>query len=144
MFFDLARLQDILPHRHPFLLPERVVVEAPGAHGVGYRFIHPDDPFLAVEEDDTRRFPWILALEMIVQTGAVVSAAACMEEVGVKPPEPGFLVGVQMRGVSAIAAGKELAASVRIIKKWGRFIVGEGEALSEGRVAVSSSFTLKR
>jgi 3-hydroxyacyl-[acyl-carrier-protein] dehydratase len=144
MLFDTARIMEILPHRPPFLLPERVEVEEPGVCGIGYRDIRPGDPFLTVDEYGAPCFPWFLALEMLAQTGAVVSAAACLEELDGSPPQPGFMVNAAMRGLTPIAVGRELAASVRIVKKWGRFILGEGEARSGGRLAVTGSFTLTR
>jgi 3-hydroxymyristoyl/3-hydroxydecanoyl-(acyl carrier protein) dehydratase len=144
MRFDTPRIMEILPHRPPFLLPRRVEVAEPGVCGIGFRDILPDDPFLTVDEHGAPCFPWFLALEMLAQTGAVISAAACLEEIDGSPPKPGFMVGASMRGLATIAVGQELTASVRIVKKWGRFIVGEGEARSGGRLAVTGSFTLTR
>lgn len=144
MRFDAARLMTVLPHRPPFLLPDRVDVREPGVSGVGYRLIRPDDPYLTRDEHGRPCFPWFLALELLAQTGAVVSAAACLEALADAPPAPGFMVAADLRGLAPIALGKELAGTVRIVKQWGRFIMGEGEARSGDRLAVTGSFTLSR
>ena len=131
--FDAARLQTILPHRPPFLLPERVDVLEPGVCGVGFRLIRPDDPYLTVDEHGAPCFPWFLALELLAQTGAVVSASGHPEDLAAAGPQPGFLAAVSLRGLAPIALGRELVGTVRIQKAWGRFIM----AASSGRFAAS-------
>lgn len=144
MLFDAARLLTVLPHRPPFLLPERVEVAEPGVRGTGYRLIRPDDPYLTRDERGQPCFPWFLALELLAQTCAVVCAATRLEAFAEAPPQPGFMVAAALHGLAPIALGRELAGTVRVVKTWGRFILGEGEAASGGIPAVTGSFTLSR
>lgn len=142
MRFDSTRIMAVLPHRPPFLLPHFVDVEEPGVRGVGQRDIRPDDPFLTVDEYGRPCFPWCLALEMLAQTGAVVSAAAV--PASAVPPQSGFVANAAMQAHAPLAMGRAMIATVRIVRTWGRFLMGEGEVRSGDRLAVTGSFTLAR
>ena len=42
---DYAKIAEVLPHRYPFLLVDRVVDCEPGKSGVGYKYLSANEDF---------------------------------------------------------------------------------------------------
>jgi 3-hydroxyacyl-[acyl-carrier-protein] dehydratase len=69
---DIGRILELLPHRYPFLLVDRVV-EIRGAHSaVGVKNVTANEPFFAGHFPGHPIMPGVLLVEAMAQTAAVL------------------------------------------------------------------------
>ena len=71
----IEELLQLLPHRFPFLLVDRIVDIEPGVRVTGVKTVTADEPFLATAEGQSLIMPGLLIIEALAQTGAVLLMA---------------------------------------------------------------------
>ncbi len=72
---DVQRIMEILPHRYPMLLIDRVVEMNGEESAVGIKNVTATEPFLAGHFPDKPVFPGVLLLEAMAQTAGVMVLA---------------------------------------------------------------------
>ena len=70
MELNTVQIMDILPHRPPFLLVDRITDYEPGVWARGYKCVALDEPFFAGHFPGRPILPGVLILEALAQTGA--------------------------------------------------------------------------
>ena len=68
---NVEQIQDIIPHRHPFLLIDKIEDYEPGEYAVGYKGVTYREGFFAGHFPQKAVMPGVLILEALAQTGAV-------------------------------------------------------------------------
>ncbi|MBO1005573.1 3-hydroxyacyl-ACP dehydratase FabZ [Pseudogracilibacillus auburnensis] len=134
---DIQQIKDIIPHRYPFLLVDKVIEMETGKRVVGLKNVSANEPFFAGHFPDYPVMPGVLILEALAQVGAI--AVLDMEQ---NKGKIGFLAGVdKCRFKRQVKPGDQLRLEVEIIRMKGPIGKGKGIATIDGEVACEAEIT---
>ena len=111
----IKEIQEIIPHRHPFLLIDCVEELEPGVGAVGYKSVTYNEPFFAGHFPQEPVMPGVLIVEALAQTGAV--AILSLEENKGKTAYFGGMNNVKFK--KKVVPGDRLRLECKIIKRKG-------------------------
>ena len=69
---DIEAIKQILPHRYPFLLVDRILALEPGKRAVGLKNITVNEPFFQGHFPQRSIMPGVLIIEIMAQVGGVM------------------------------------------------------------------------
>ena len=121
---DIKEIMNILPHRHPFLLIDRVLEMEEGKKCVALKNVTMNEPFFQGHFPQEPVMPGVLIIEALAQTGAV--AMLSMEEFKGKIAFFGGIDKAKFRG--KVVPGDTLRLEVEMIKIKRNAGIGNGIA----------------
>ena len=131
------QIMEIIPHRDPFLLIDKVVELEPGVKCVAEKYMKPDEFWFKGHFPDYPVVPGVLMVEMMAQAGCV-AMLTLPENKG----KLGFFGGIkEAKFRRQVVPGDTLRLEVEIIKVKGAIGVGKGTATVNGEKAVSAEIT---
>ena len=72
---DIEAIKEILPHRYPFLLVDRITELEPGRRAVGIKNVTANEPFFQGHFPERAIMPGVLLIEAMAQVGGVMILA---------------------------------------------------------------------
>ena len=137
MQYDSNQIAEILPHRYPFALVDRIVDGEPGRWARGVKCVTVNEPFFCGHFPQHHVMPGVLILEALAQVGAVA--------VLTKPENQGkiaFFGGIrEARFRTQVRPGDRLELSCTLVKEKGPVGIGEAVATVDGKVAARAMLT---
>ena len=138
--YTVEEIMEMLPHRYPFLLVDRLEVEEPGVKGIGLKNVTMNEEFFQGHFPGNPVMPGVLQIEAMAQTaGAVVISG--MENYKENKLGVFFMSidGVKFR--KPVKPGDQLFMHVEKIKERAKVYVFKGEAKVDGKVVSEAEFT---
>lgn len=138
MKLGIKEIQEIIPHRHPFLLIDTIEELEPGVRAVGYKSITYNEPQFAGHFPQEPVMSRVLMVEALAQVGAV--AILSVEENKGKTAYFGAINNAKFK--QKVVPGERLKLECEIIKQKGPVGIGKAVATNnEGKVAVLAELT---
>ena len=134
---NIKQIQEIIPHRHPFLLVDYIEDYEPGQYAVGYKCVTYREDFFQGHFPQEPVMPGVLTLEALAQVGAVAILSKA-ENQG-KIAYFGAIQKCKFKG--KIIPGDKVKLETRIIREKGPVGIGEAIASVDGKVVVSAELT---
>ncbi len=72
---DIHRIVEMIPHRYPFLMVDRLIDVVPGESAVGIKNVTANEPFFQGHFPGRPVMPGVLIIEAMAQTAAVIVVA---------------------------------------------------------------------
>ncbi|WP_434798322.1 3-hydroxyacyl-ACP dehydratase FabZ [Terrisporobacter vanillatitrophus] len=124
----VKEIKDILPHRYPFLMIDRVEEVVEGKSAKGYKNVTINENFFNGHFPDYPVMPGVLILEALAQMGAI-----CILSKDEFKGKIGFLVGAdKVRWKKQVTPGDKVNLEIEIVKLRGNIGVGKGKATVDG------------
>ena len=137
MQLNSNEIQQILPHRYPFLLVDKIVELEPGKSAKGIKCVSANEMQFMGHFPNFHVMPGVLIIEALAQTGAC--AILCEEENKGKIAFFGGIKNARFR--KQVVPGDVLELSCEIISRRGPVGIGKATATVDGKVAVTAELT---
>ena len=133
---DISQIQNLLPHRYPFLLVDRVVDCQPGISVTAIKNVTINEPFFQGHFEGRPIMPGVLIIEAMAQAGGILYY---MSSEDIEAGQLFYLVAVDdARFRRPVVPGDQLQMDVRVARKRQSMWRFECSASVEGQQVVSA------
>ena len=133
----INEIKEIIPHRAPFLLIDKVEEFTPGEKAIAYKNVTFNEYFFQGHFPQEPVMPGVLIIEALAQTGAI--AILSLEELKGKIAYFGGIKNARFR--EKVVPGDVIRLEVEIIKRRGPIGVGQATATVDGKVVTECELT---
>ena len=137
MQFNIKEIMEIIPHRQPMLLVDRVEIVEENQKATGYKGITYNEPYFAGHFPQEPVMPGVLIMEAMAQTVAVLLLNK--PEMRGKLGYYGAMNKVRFR--KKVVPGTMLRMEVEILKQRGPVAVAYGKAYTDNDLAAEGEMT---
>lgn len=131
-----AQIQQIIPHRYPILMIDRIKLSADPKKATGYKAVSGNEPFFQGHFPGQPIMPGVLIVEAMAQTSCVMflsrpSLRNCLA----------YFMGIdKVKFRKTVIPGDVLELKVEVIRDSGRKGKVRGEAFVDGKLAAEAEF----
>ena len=131
------QIREILPHRYPFLLVDKITEYVPGERAKGIKCVSANEMQFLGHFPEKSVFPGVLILEAMAQVGGI--AILTMPEHKGKLAFLGGMKNVKFR--TMVVPGDVIEIECVMTRFIGSAGIGEATAKVDGKLAASAEFT---
>ena len=140
MLYNVVDIQNILPHRYPFLLVDRITELTPGEYIEGYKNVSISEPVFQGHFPDHPIYPGVMILEGMAQAGGVLAFKsmdnASQEEIQNKVVY--FMSIDKAKFRVPVTPGDQLIYKINVMKQKGPVWQLEAKAYVDGKVVAQA------
>ncbi len=134
---DIKAIKEILPHRYPFLLVDRIIEHEEGKRAIGIKNVTANEEFFNGHFPDYPVMPGVLIVEALAQVGGV--AALSLEQ---NKGKLALFAGIDnCRFKRQVVPGDQLRLEVELVKMRGPVGKGKAVATVDGQIACEAELT---
>lgn len=134
---NINQIKEIIPHRAPFLLIDRIDEIELGKRAVGRKCVTFNEPYFNGHFPDEPVMPGVLIIEALAQVGAVLILSEEKNKGKIA-----FFAGINdAKFKDKVVPGDCLTLEVEMIKLKGPFGIGKATAYKDGKVCVQAELT---
>lgn len=136
---DILQIMQMVPHRYPFLLIDRVIEIVPGSHAIGIKNVSINESFFQGHFPRQPIMPGVLIVESMAQTAAVL-VVETLE--GAAAGKLVYFMSIDdARFRKPVVPGDSLAIHVSALRNRGNIWKFSGEAKVEGKTVAEARFS---
>jgi beta-hydroxyacyl-ACP dehydratase FabZ len=133
---DIRKILEILPHRYPFLLVDRILSMEAGKRAVGLKNVSVNEEFFQGHFLENPVMPGVLILEAMAQVGGCLVFAP---DPTIKLRKTMYFASIdKVRFRRPVVPGDQLVITVEVLTIRGPFIKIRAEARVEGQLAAEA------
>ncbi|WP_341285810.1 3-hydroxyacyl-ACP dehydratase FabZ [Priestia megaterium] len=134
---DISEIKEILPHRYPFLLVDRIIEVEEGVRAVGIKNVTANEEFFNGHFPEYPVMPGVLIVEALAQVCGVIMLSKD-ENKG----KLGLFAGIDnCRFKKQVVPGDQLKLEVEITRARGSFAKARATATVDGEIACEADIT---
>lgn len=131
--FTVEEIQDLLPHRYPFALVDRIIDYIPGEKAVGIKNVTINEPYFPGHIPGKPLMPGVLQIEAMAQVGGVILTLLP----GMRGKFFAFGGIDKVRFRRPVVPGDQLIMTVELLSlRRNRIAKMQGQGLVDGQLAV--------
>lgn len=134
---NIEQIKEIIPHRYPFLLIDRVVDYEPGLKATAIKCVSNNEPFFQGHFPQKPVMPGVLIIEALAQTGAI--AILTLPENKGKIALFGGIKNAKFK--KQVVPGDVLELQCELVTRKGPIGIGEAKAFVDGKLACQATLT---
>jgi len=135
--FKIREIMELLPHRYPFLLVDRIVEWDPGKRIVGIKNVTINEPFFQGHFPGHPIMPGVLIVEALAQAGGILALKAMGGGKRIA-----YFTGIDnCKFRRPVIPGDQLRLEITVIARKGPMWKMHGEALVNGVIAAKGDVT---
>lgn len=132
---SIRDIMDVLPHRYPFLLVDRIVEMEAKVRAVGLKNVTANEPFFVGHFPGNPVMPAVLIVEGMAQVGAVMLLSSIPD----RKNKLIYFTGIDnARFRRPIVPGDQIRFELRVLKLKSRTCLMKGEAYVDGQLAAEA------
>ncbi len=133
---DIVQIMDILPHRYPMLLVDRILELESNVKAIGLKNITLNEPFFQGHFPENPIMPGVLIIEALAQVGGILASKS-----GAKGKAVYFLSIEKAKFRKPVLPGDQLILDVRVLQTRGNVWRFSGNAIVDDKQAAEAEFT---
>lgn len=136
--YDINAIKELLPHRYPFLLVDRIVELEPTVRIVGIKQVTANEQFFEGHFPDFPVMPGVLQIEALAQVGAILA----LREFEDRESKIPFFSGINnAKFRRPVVPGDTLVLEVTAIRTGAKIQKMRGEAKVDGQITAEAEIT---
>ncbi len=136
---EIARVLELLPHRYPMLMIDRVVDMLAGQSAVGVKNVTINEPFFQGHFPGHPVMPGVLIVEAMAQTAGALVMHTMGDDVGAKVVY--FMTIDKCRFRHPVSPGDQLRIPVKAVRRRGMVWKFQGEAYVENTLVAEAEYS---
>ena len=140
--YDLRKILDVIPHRYPMLLVDRILEVEPGKRIVGIKNVTINEPFFQGHFPGHPIMPGVLIIEAMAQVGGMLMMSMAGEE-EVKRKVMYFMSLDNVKFRRPVVPGDQIRFELEMLKFSGKTCRMKGVGYVEGKVVAEAEMVAR-